>query len=208
MKITLVLTVLVTGLVAPSANAGVAFNPIVISSSPLPGFVTNRVTISTTTKLLATVLFIPLTSGTFSNVSEVVDPFPSDLDLNDFSSILPGDSFWTINNDPDTVIAGAAGDLGHLSGVAEFLDGGTVVGIAIGQAGPFDNHVGPGLLLGDLTFSSSANGVGGMLISTNPSVNAFDVFVTNGVVSIVPVPEPGSLAVMGLGGLTVLRRRR
>ena len=99
-------------------------------------------------------------------------------------------SFYTVNT-----TTGALTSLGVHSGLSGVInamtfDGATLYGINGDQGGP------------SLTNLVTINPANGAVTVVGPSINDLDAIAVN------PVPEPATMAVLGIGALALLRRRR
>jgi PEP-CTERM motif-containing protein len=194
-----VLPVIAAGFAATSVSAAITADNVIGTAGG--GQTTNQWSVTTDTDYLSAVVFVTLDTGT------VYDPFAASLTLDgDSLAISDGDTYFTANGNALTGIAGGAGDLGHVHpttpGDAEV--GPTVLGVAWFSPGASTGDIGSGMDIGRFSFSADATGVWQLLV-----INAADeqTLLSGTVAAGAMVPEPASLALLGLGGLAVLRRR-
>ncbi len=227
-----VLPVIAAGFVASSASAAVTasfaniavpagvnivdgftlpFGPPGAVIGNLDGFVANDLTVTTTTDWTAAAMVIDLSSGSIWNEPDDAGAIVyngTTLGPNNaaFYPALPSSEFDThtdSNGDGDTTtaIAGAGGDAG---GVLQQFDTARI-DFSWNSLGGDTNDIGANAL-GRYTLSGDANGTLTLAVTEAGSANAF--LFNFPIVAGVVAPEPASLALMGLGGLAALRRRR
>ncbi len=178
--------------------------PTVIDNSgggaPLAGFITMDVTIQSDTDWTAAAILLELTRGSIYQ-----DTFGGDVNAPSAAIInaFPSAEFDTYVGDPHNgaSIAGGALDIPG-AGLQEFST--SRLSVAWNSAGADTADVGL-VAIARITLSSDANGHMALALTEAGSTAKTLVFVpfVNGVIT----PEPASLALLGLGGLAVLRRR-
>ncbi len=176
----------------------------------LDGFVANDLTVTSTTDWTAAAIVIDLSSGSIWNEPDdagAVVYNGTTLGPNNpaFYPALPSsefDSYLDSNGDGSSIaIAGAGGDAG---GILQQFDTARI-DISWNSLGGDTNDIGANAL-GRFTLSGDANGTLTLAVTEAGSPEAF--LFTISIVSGIIFPEPASLALMGLGGLAALRRRR
>lgn len=200
-----VLPVIAAGFAASSAMAATS-SVVVDGSNTIPATVANQLRADGQgVDWTGDVLLINLTAGAVSNAAA----FDGAGQQSGFWALVPTlqwDSFVGIPGDGTGGIAGGAGDLGGPGGANQ-------IGLLLTDAAPqtvsvtyfntATNNTGS-IQTGNITLSADAAGTwqritsfaGGVLVQSGGPV-------ANGAM----VPEPASLALLGLGGLAALRRR-
>jgi hypothetical protein len=153
-KLSYTLATVVCVSIGSQANALLSIN-LQQDSTTVPGFVINTFTVDSDTDLLSAVALSDLSSGSILNLS---GPIPVETFSNG-----PGDSFVTINGNPNTFIAGGAGDLGPSAPVAAIFND-SLISLAWGSTSTDD--IGLGLSLATFTFSEDAMGSLGMIVGS------------------------------------------
>jgi PEP-CTERM motif-containing protein len=191
-----VLPVIAAGFVASSASAAISASNNVIDAGAV---VENSWSVTTDTDFLSAVVYAELTSGTVWNPNSIVPG------LETFQNGA-NDTFFSANGNPSVGIAGGAGDL-EVTAPAAATVGPTILGVAWFSPGADSDDIGAGLPIGSFSFTSDANGTWALrtINAANDQEN-LNGLIVNGVMTV--IPEPASLALMGLGGLAALRRRR
>ncbi len=194
-----VLPVVAAGFTASSAMAATGgFS--VDATNTIPGVVANAISADGEgVDWTGAVLKVDLTSGSlYNNLA-----FPGDATnaaLWGFVPELRWDSAVGIQNDGSAGIAGGAGDLG---GGPQNLGGGGVDAASITWFNTNTGNTGP-VQIGNISAEDQAQGTWELILSFADSQVRSSGIVENGAF----VPEPASLALMGLGGIAALRRRR
>jgi hypothetical protein len=171
----------------------------------LDGFTSQDLTLTTTADWTATALLITLSSGQLFQEGEgfgangitLGQPAPAGF------VPLPSSEFDSYIFDPHggAAIAGAAGDVG---GDVQQFDT-AEVDISWNSAGADAADTGT-FAISRITLSNDANGTAALAFTVAGVGSAIvqNFVIVNGAI----VPEPASLALMGLGGIAALRRRR
>jgi PEP-CTERM motif len=196
-----VLPVIAAGFVASSASAA-----ITASNTPnlaVAGGVSNDWTVTTDTDFLSAVVLVELTSGSLINPNSFAPGVET------FFNAFPGslDTFLSANGNPSVGIAGGAGDLDAGAPAAATFGGAVALGVAWFSPGADADDIGAGLPIGSFAFTDDSQGTWALrTINAADDQENLTGVVVNGVMTV--IPEPASLALMGLGGLAALRRRR
>jgi len=197
-----VLPVIAAGFAASSAQAALTFN-VTSDAVTVPGFVINVITVDSDSDLTAVgATSQGLTAGQLNQVT-----FGSFVPAATSNIGNPADSFLSINGDGASVLQAGGGVNTGGGTPAIFNDNqidATWNDLAL-------NDIGTGMHVATLVFSVSANGTFSM-IATNAAGDGPTGFQPANALTVIQngflVPEPASLALMGLGGLAALRRRR
>ena len=148
------------------------------------------------------VLKIDLTAGSVYNDAGFGADGPPTSAFIGLVPALAFDSYVGIIDDATAGIAGGAGDLG---GGAQNLAG---TGVDAASITWFNTATGDtaAVQVANITLSDDAAGTWSLITAYAGGQVRSDGIVTGGELAL--VPEPASLALMGLGGLAALRRRR
>ena len=199
-----VLPAIAAGFMASSAMGAVsAVAPVTVDNSsggaPLVGFITNDLTINVDSDWTAAALLTSLSSGSIYQ-----DAFGGDVDPPSAAIIglVPSAEWDTYVTNPGggASAAGAAGDVG--GDVQEVST--TELDISWNSPGADTDDIGV-ISIARITLSDDANG--SLTYAITVAGDAGKTTITLPIVNGVITPEPASLALLGLGGLAVLRRR-
>jgi hypothetical protein len=175
--------VVAVGLAAGHA-AALAIRSITDTGAAPAGFVSNDITVDTDLDILSAEILIELDTGTLYN------PNPLSPTLETFQQ-SPGDTYVTIGGNPNTGIAGGAGDFGHNPIVPGAEFGPTTLGVTYFDTSHDD--IGIGLPMGTFSFSNDAMGSGQLSIAQAGGTLAYIPFaITNGAFPAMfqdPLPE-------------------
>ena len=194
-----VMPVIAVGFTASSVMAATG-GWVVDGTNTVPGVVANMITVDGEgDDWTGAVLRVDLTAGSLYN-----DPgFDSDgtqAALWGFVPALRWDSAVGIANDGTAGIAGGAGDLGcagqSLAGTGACAASITWFNTNTGDTGPVQ--------IANISLTNDAQGPFELIISFAGGQIRQSGVLENGAI----IPEPASLALMSLGGLAVLRRRK
>ncbi len=177
------------------------------SVAALSNYVTQDVHLANSTRWLNSQILLTLTSGSIyqdqfgGNVnpnSALVGVFPSLA----YDTFVSSGSVSESGNDP-SIIGGAV----NLGGASASTFTSAAIDVAWGSN---TSTVIGDLDLARITLSKTANGTFKFLANTvGTSVNTvFTGTVTNGVISLIPVPEPATFAMLGIAGLGMLFVRK
>jgi len=199
--------------VAAAASASAQTTNVIVSSAPdvnVPGdFVVNQIFIEFDNILSGNQARANLTSGTIyqdavgaeiAPLAFVVGIVPS---LGEDSFVTLG-SFRSDSASTTNIFGGAV----NLDGASTATFDASTIDIAWSPSGGADITSASPYEIAQFTFSTDTNGTLDILSAAGTDLGGttFSFNVVNGVVT--PIPEPGSLALLGLGGLALIARRR
>ena len=188
---------------ALASSASAAILGVNVETNATPQGVANQIVVETDTDWTLAQLVLNLSSGALYQDAVGTDLSPQSLFLGAFPS-LGNDTFLSAGSlfDDPPSSAGGAVDLG---GAAVATMSGTQIDYAWFDTDTSD--IGTSTIA-QIAASQDATGTFQLLLFSEggSTGSLFEGTVTNGVVNV--VPEPPSLALLGLGGLLIARRRR
>jgi hypothetical protein len=118
----------------------------------------------------------------------------------DYFLVLPDDTYGSIDSVVDLPAAGDDGVVTSFGDMAGYFD---VFGVkALDMSAPFDSILAGVQFQADITFTGAALGENLTVLLLNGQLETLDSMTYEG------VPEPMTIALLGLGGLFLLRRRK